>query len=172
MRKDVRRIDRPFARDLERTDSPALLPSGFRFSPEQPGFGTFPYADPRVRRETCLGEGVRRLACFRWRSRQYAPHPSTSATTVFVTGFRQRFVPSSQTSLRTCGGHRRRAVCWRPHARPARCRTLFNFSLQRLRKVELDLFATRRFFVSGALVPLGLRVTDLRILVIIQHMLW
>ncbi len=35
--------------NLERTDSPALLPSGFRFSPEQPGFGAFPSGFPPVR---------------------------------------------------------------------------------------------------------------------------
>ncbi len=28
------------------------------------------------------------------------------------------FRPSSQTSLTTCGGHRRRAVCWRPRVVP------------------------------------------------------
>ena len=67
--------------NLERTDSPALLPSGFRFSPEQPGFGAFPL----ISRGGRPPSGLLSLA-----EPAYAPRPSPAATTVLITGFRQR----------------------------------------------------------------------------------
>ena len=76
--------------NLERTDSPALLPSGFRFSPEQPGFGAFPSGSPPERERHRGGRppsGLLSLA-----EPAYAPRPSPAATTVLMTGFRQRFV--------------------------------------------------------------------------------
>ena len=102
---------------LERTGSPALVPSGFRSLPgttwvwHVPPLSsrTFP---PRARATGRLSGGGRPPSgLLSLAEPAYAPHPSTTATTVFVTGFRQRFVPSYQTSFRTCGGHRRWEPC-------------------------------------------------------------
>ncbi len=69
---------------------------------------------------------VVRLARFGWRSPQYPPHPSASATTVIVTGFLAAFRPSSQTSFTTCGETPPAGRVLAPPCYPARCRiTLF-----------------------------------------------
>ena len=153
--------------NLERTDSPALLPSGFRFSPEQPGFGAFPSGSPRARERHWGGRppsGLLSLA-----EPAYAPRPSPTATTVFVTGFRQRFVPSSQTSLRTCGGHRRWIRVLAAPCRPARgLFTLFSclFSASRPKVARSPGAAMFRFSGAPFRWP-----SDRRLLFILLHML-
>ena len=158
---------------LERTDSPALLPSGFRFSPEQPGFGTFPLCPsdipPRAGATRRLsGRGRPPSGLLSLAEPAYAPHPSTTATTVFVTGFRQRFVPSSQTSFRTCGGHRRWIRCWR--FRVVSPRPVYLYSVVFFCLASEGCACPGRGDVSffGALIRMH---SDRRLLFILLHML-
>ena len=89
-----------------------------------------------------------------------------SATTVFVTGFRQRFARPLRTSFTTCG---RTPPAGRVLATPCYPRSL-PYSIQLCfatsRRVSAEPFATRRFF--WALIR---RPSDQRISTVIQHVL-
>ena len=74
-------------------------------------------------RKGCAGAvplrlGNDRLACYGFvGASNTSPHPSPTATTVFVTGFWQRcaHLPLQEDVFQwLVAGHRRRVVCWRP----------------------------------------------------------
>ncbi len=92
-RKDVCRVERPFARILN--GAPCASPSSSSPLPSRRWrIGSRPH-------RMCEGHGGTLsvwLACD-CRSPQYPPHPSATATTVFVTGFSAAFRPSFQTSF-------------------------------------------------------------------------
>ncbi len=119
---------RPFARTLNGQAPPRYSPLDSGSPRNNLGLARSPFVlrtfPPRARETRGpLGEGVRRLACFHWRSQQYAPRPSPTATTAFVTGFRPRCVCLSRLLAGTVGG----SVCWRLRVvSPAACLPLFS----------------------------------------------
>ena len=116
IRKDVCRIERPFARTLNVT------------SPQPPPEG---------------GEGRGTSGLLLLAEPAYAPRPSPTATTDFVTGFRPRCVCLSRLSTGTVGG----SVCCRLRVvPPAACLPLFSCLLLRPLKGCADL--SRRGDVS------------------------
>ena len=135
--------------NLERTDSPALLPLDSGSFRNNLGFARSPL-DSRLR-----GNDVGRASAV-WLAFVGGASVCSASEPYSYNGLRNRvsaaFRPSSQTSFMTCGGHRRWIRVLAAPCRPAR--GLFTFiqlsfaaSFERLRRP----FTTRRFFVFGAL---------------------
>ncbi len=157
---------RPFARTLNGQTPPRYSPLDSGSPRNNLGLARSPLG-PRVRGND-IGEGVRRLACFRWRSQQYAPRPSPTATTVFVTGFRQRFARPYRRLSRLVAGTAGGSCV----GDPVSSRSLpvypiqLSFFLPRVRRLRDP--RARRFFVFGALVRW---LSDRRLMFILLHML-
>ncbi len=160
--------------NLERTDSPALVPSGFRFSPEQPGFGAFPLCPSDI--SPASGGNpkvVRGRASAVWLAFVGGASVCPASEPCSYNGLNDRvsaaFRPSLQTSLTTCGGHRRRVVCWRPRAAPLAACLPYSvvFFLPRVRRLRVP--RARRCFVFRAPTRWPL---DRRLLFILLHMWW
>ncbi len=138
---------------LERTDSPALVPSGFRFSPEQPGFGTFPLCPSDI--SPASGGNpkvVRGRASAVWLAFVGGAGICSAPEHYSDNGLRNRV----SAAFRPVFSDVSQDLWWAPPAgrvlatpcRPARCRTLFNFFAASLKGCARPL-STRRFFFSG-----------------------
>ena len=165
------RIERPFARTLNGQAPPRYslwIPSlcGTTWVWHVPplSFGHFPRerGKPRV---------VRGRASAVWLAFVGGASVCPASEPCSYNGLNNRvsaaFRPSSQTSLTTCGGHRRRAVCWRPRVVPlaAVLYSIFCSVFERLSSTFLD--AAILLFRALTRWP-----SDQRIVVVIQHMLW
>ena len=122
--------------NLERTGSPALLPLDSGSPRNNLGLARSPLGH-----SPCAGMTLGRASAV-WLAFVGGASVCPASEPCSYNGLNNRvsaaFRPSSQTSLTTCGGHRRRVVCWRPRVVPLAA-VLYSIFLQRLRKVELDL---------------------------------
>ncbi len=114
-RKDVCRIERPFARTLNGQAPPRYSPLDSGSPRNNLGLARSPL-DSRL-----CGNDVGRASAV-WLAFVGGASVCPASEPCSYNGLNNRvsaaFRPSSQTSLTTCGGHRRRVVCWRPRVVP------------------------------------------------------
>ena len=148
---------------LERTDSPALLPSGFRFSPEQPGFGAFPLWIP-----ACAGMTLGRASAV-WLAFVGGASVCPASEPCSYNGLNNRVLAAFRPVLSDVSHDLWRAppagrVLATP-CRPARCRTLFNFLCSVFERLSSTFLDAAILLVA----PADRRLQE-RLLVVIQHM--